>query len=96
MPRDFAFRPLNAGLEELYSLGLKYRQELKAAVRAIAAANEAQRLAELARVPDFAIGVTYSQIGQAVAPVPDSGDDAVGSSRARLLCWRSSQWSWAR
>ena len=29
-------------------------------------------------MPDFSIGVTYSQIGSAVAPVADSGDDAVG------------------
>ncbi len=78
MPRDFAFRPLNSSLEELYSMGLRYRQELKASVRAIAAAHQAERLAKLARVPDFSIGVTYSQIGSAVAPVPDSGDDAVG------------------
>lgn len=78
MPQDLMFRPLRAGIDKLYGMGLVYRQELHASVRAIAAAQEAQRLAELARVPDFTIGVTYTQIGSAIAPTPGSGDDAVG------------------
>jgi len=78
MPQDLAFRPLAAGLEDLYRIGLEYRQELQASLRAIAAAHEAQRLAELARVPDFTVGVTYSRIGEAIAPTPDGGKDAWG------------------
>jgi len=77
-PAGTEFRPLNASLEDLYGLGLQHRQELQAALHAIAAAEESQRLAELARVPDFTVGVTWTRIGEAVSPVPDSGRDAVG------------------
>jgi len=85
MPQDFAFRPLNTGLDALYAMGLEYRQELQAAVRAIAAADEAVRVAELARVPDFSLGVTYSQIGQPIAPVTDGGKDAWGVTLGMTL-----------
>ena len=84
-PRDLAYRMLNASVEDLYALGLRYRQELQAAVHAIGAAHEAERLAKLARVPDFSVGVTYSQVGQPLVPGPDGGDDAWGISLGMTL-----------
>jgi len=84
-PKDLPYRLLNVNIEQLYAMGLTYRQELQAKVHAIAAAHEAQRLAELARVPDFSVGVTYSQIGSAIAPIPDSGKDAWGISLGMTL-----------
>ena len=55
-PRDLPFRQLNASVEQLYGLGLQYRQELQSAVHAISAAHEGERLARLSRVPDFSVG----------------------------------------
>lgn len=78
MPKDLAFRPLAAKRADLCRLGLGSRQELEAATRRIAAAQEAERLARLARVPDFTLGATYTVIGNASSPVPDSGQDAIG------------------
>ncbi|MFQ5843564.1 MAG: TolC family protein, partial [Planctomycetota bacterium] len=78
MPRDLGWRPLRADREELFQLALQNRQELEAALRRIAAAHQTARLARLARVPDFTVGVTYTQVGAAVRPLPDSGDDALG------------------
>ncbi|MHC4576136.1 MAG: TolC family protein [Planctomycetota bacterium] len=69
---------MNANRDQLYRLALERRQELQAALRRISAAMEAQRLARLARVPDFALGATYTVIGQPLAPVPDAGQDALG------------------
>lgn len=80
MPVDLRFRPLRATRDELFRLALDRRQELQAALRRIAAAMEAQRLARLARVPDFSVGATYSVIGQPIAPQPDGGQDAWGLS----------------
>lgn len=78
MPLDLKFRPLHATRDELFRLALDRRQELQAALHRIGAALEAQRLARLARVPDFAVGATYSVIGQPIAPQPDGGQDALG------------------
>lgn len=77
-PRDLQYRPLNATLDELLSLGLERRQELKAALHLIAAAGEAERLADLAQVPDFSVGVTYTFIGSPPIDQPDGGKDAIG------------------
>ena len=59
-------------------LDLERRQELKAALHMIAAAGEAERLADLARVPDFSVGVTYTFIGKPPVDQGDGGKDAVG------------------
>jgi len=77
-PRDLHYRPLNATLDELLSLGLERRQELKAALHLIAAAGEAERLADLAQVPDFSVGVTYTFIGDPPLDQKDAGQDAIG------------------
>ena len=84
-PRDLSFRLLHASVEDLYALGLRYRQELQSAVHAIGAAHETERLARLARVPDFSVGVTYSQVGAPMVPGPDAGDDAWGISLGMSL-----------
>jgi outer membrane protein TolC len=78
MPLDLRFRRLNVTRDALFRLALERRQELQAALRRIAAAMEAERLARLARVPDFAIGATYSVIGQPLTPQPGGGNDALG------------------
>ncbi len=77
-PRDLVYRPVNATLDELLSLGLERRQELKAALHLIAAAGEAERLADLAQVPDFSVGVTYTFIGKPPSETRDGGKDAIG------------------
>lgn len=84
-PRSQPFRLLNASVEQLYGLGLQYRQELQSAVHAISAAHEAERLAKLSRVPDFSVGVTYNMVGQAVTPSTESGNDAWGVSLGMTL-----------
>jgi len=84
-PRDLPYRPLHVSVEQLYGLGLSYRQEIKSAVHAIAAAHEAERLAKLARVPDFTVGVTYNQIGQPIVQTPGGGNDAWGLSLGMTL-----------
>jgi len=90
MPRDLVFRPLHATPEQLFRLGLDHRQELKAAVHKVAAAAEAERLARLARVPDFTIGAAYTMVGAAVSPIPDSGNDALGLTLGLSLpIWRT-------
>jgi len=80
MPGDLRFRPLRARKDELLRLALDHRQELEAALRRVVAAGHAQRLARLARVPDFTVGATYTMIGPAVQVVPGSGDDALALS----------------
>lgn len=90
MPADLAFRPLNAKVDDLYALALSNRQELEAATRKVAAATQAERLARLARVPDFTLGARYTFVGSAVSPVPDSGDDAIGVMLGLSLpVWRT-------
>lgn len=84
-PRDLAYRPLNATVEDLYAMGLEYRQELQSAIHTIRAAYEGERLAKLARVPDFTVGVTYSQVGTPIVQGPDAGDDAWGVSLGMTL-----------
>ncbi|MHC4225600.1 MAG: TolC family protein [Planctomycetota bacterium] len=85
MPRDLVFRRLDASRESLLDLGLEHRQELKAALHRIAAAGQAKRLADLARVPDFSLGASYFVIGDPVAPTPDGGKDAVGLTMGMSL-----------
>jgi cobalt-zinc-cadmium efflux system outer membrane protein len=77
-PKDLAFRPLGVRREALYALALEHRQELEAALHRIAAAEQAERVARLARVPDFQIGATYTVIGTPPAPVAGGGDNAFG------------------
>jgi outer membrane protein, heavy metal efflux system len=77
-PHDLAFRPLDATLDDLLRLGLSRRQELEAALHRIAAAGEAERIADLAWVPDFSVGVTYTFIGGHGVDQADAGKDAVG------------------
>ena len=84
-PRDLAYRPLNATLDDLFKIGLERRQELQAALHRILAAGEAERLASLAQVPDFSVGVTYTFIGNPIISQPGGGRDAVGLTLGMTL-----------
>ena len=78
VPQELRFRPLSASQGDLFVIARERRQEIRGAIHKVRAANHAQRLARLSRVPDFAIGVQYSFIGDAAMPVRGSGDDGFG------------------
>jgi outer membrane protein TolC len=77
-PQGLRFRPLGATEQDLIALAQVRRQEIRAAVHKVRAAGHAARLARLARVPDFEVGVQWTGIGASPMSVANSGDDALG------------------
>ncbi len=72
------FRRLHMKRKQLYDLAHDRRQEIQAATHKLHSARHAERLARLAAVPDFSLGIQYSFVGNAIGSPPGEGDDAVG------------------
>ena len=78
IPEALAYRPLRATREQLIFLGRQRSQELEAAIHKIRAAEQAERLARLSRVPDFTLGAKYAMVGSDGAFGDRNGEDALG------------------
>ena len=85
VPAAPAYRPLRATREQLVFLGRQRSQELEAAIHKIRAAEHAQRLARLSRVPDFTLGAKYAMIGSDGAFGDRNGEDAFGVTLGMTL-----------
>jgi outer membrane protein TolC len=79
-PLPIRFRPLDVHREVLFQVAAARRQEIQAALHKVQAAHHAERLARLSQVPDINLGLQYSVLGEAINPIPGSGDDALGVS----------------
>lgn len=85
VPSAPMYRSLDATREQLEFLGRQRRQELEATLHRIKAAEHAERLARLSRVPDFTLGAKYWMIGEDGALGDRSGEDAVGITLGMTL-----------
>ncbi|GMR04187.1 MAG: TolC family protein [Thermodesulfobacteriota bacterium] len=73
---DFVDFPYSA--EELYSLAVKYNDEVRIAGLEVEKSELEKRLAGYTYLPNFMLGLNYSQIGTLPSSsIPDTGDDAV-------------------
>lgn len=85
-PADFELPEVELNLDELYSLGMTYRDELKSAYHIIKKHETAIKLARRDYLPDFTIGANLIKIGEredlmeTQIPPPDDGKDAVSVS----------------
>ena len=75
-PEDFELSRLPYQLDELYRLGEKNRQEVRAANFATEKAETAYKLAKREYLPDFTASLKYVEIGPGTSMSPDSGQDA--------------------
>lgn len=73
-----AYRPLRATREQLVFLGRQRSQEIQAAIHEVRAAEHAERLARLSRVPDFTLGAKWAMVGSDGALGDRNGEDAFG------------------
>lgn len=75
-PEDFELSKSPQQIDELYRLGEKNRQEVRAANFAVEKAEVAYKLAKKEYLPDFTTGLKYIDIGPGTAMSPNSGQDA--------------------
>jgi outer membrane protein TolC len=88
-PEDFELSKFPYKLDELYLLGKKYRQEVRAANFAVGKAEAAHKLAKKEYLPDFIAGFKYIEIGPGTQMSPDSGQDAwMATLTINLPIWR--------
>ncbi|MFQ5466050.1 MAG: TolC family protein, partial [Thermodesulfobacteriota bacterium] len=71
-PAPFDHRP-----EDLYEWAARYNEDVKIAGLEVEKGDLERRLAGYSWMPDFRVGLTYSQIGEPPAAIPDAGDDAL-------------------
>jgi len=71
-PLPFDHRP-----EDLYDWAARYNEDVKIAGLEVEKGELERRLAGYSWRPDFRVGLTYSQIGEPPAAIPDAGDDAL-------------------
>lgn len=88
--------PPELAAEALIELALERRPDLLAAQRRIERAASLERLADIARRPDFKVGLTYTLVGERddepgrLQPPPGNGDDILGlQAGVSIPLWRT-------
>ena len=75
-PSDVPDRALSATIEDLYQMGRRHQEGLRMAGLEIAQRAEEVHLAELDALPNFKLGVGYTEIGESIIKSAESGKDA--------------------
>jgi len=75
--KEPVFVDLKVSLETMYELAGKYNEVVRLAGLSVEKSELRKRLARFSYLPDFSVGVNYSQIGLPPSMVRNAGDDAL-------------------